>query len=328
MNAPPPAPDPALAAGLDLPVVSEARTLAAAVAETFGPGTAALLHYGSRAQGSGAEPDSAWDFVVMVDDPAASYRALAKSGASTLSPTLARMLHRVLPPTVVASRPPSLPGQLAKCVVLSEGELVRGCSPQAKDHFLLGRLFQDVRRVWTRDVAAGAAIAHAVASARACTIDWVRPYLPASFTATEYLRTLLRVSYAGEVRPETAGRVDTLTAAQSATLLPILGGMLDHLAARGELARDGDAYRDLHPPGPAERARRNRYFLRSKMRITMRWPKHVLLYDGWLDYVVRKVERRSGVRMTLTPLERRWPLVFLWPRAVRYFLTRPRTGGA
>ncbi len=133
MNAPPPAPDPALAAGLDLPVVPEARTLAAAVAETFGPGTAALLHYGSRAQGSGAEPDSAWDFVVMVDDPAASYRALAQSGASTLSPALARILHPVPP--------------LAKCVVLSERELQRGCSPQAKDHFLLGRLFQDVRLV-------------------------------------------------------------------------------------------------------------------------------------------------------------------------------------
>lgn len=319
-------PDASLAGGLDLPVVPEARALAAAVAETFGPGTAALLHYGSRAQGSGAEPDSAWDFVVVVDDPAAAYRALAKSGASTLSPTLARMLHHILPPTVVASRPPSLPGRpLAKCVVLSAPELARGCSSRARDHFLLGRLFQDVRLVWTRDAGATEAVAAAVASARACTFDWVRPYLPATFTATDFLRTALRVSYAGEVRPETAGRVDTLTAAQGATLLPILAGMLDHLATRGQLLRQGDAYRDLHPPDARERARRRRYFLGSKMRITMRWPKHMLLYDGWLDYVVRKVERRSGVRMTLTPLERRWPLVFLWPRALRYFLTKPRS---
>jgi hypothetical protein len=165
-----------------------------------------------------------------------------------------------------------------------------------------------------------------VASARTHTLEWVRPFLPASFTASEFLRTALRISYAGEVRPETAGRVDTLVAAQSSTLLPILGGMLDHLAANGRLAREGDVYRDLDPPKPAERARWQRYFLRSKVRITMRWPKHVLLYDGWLDYVVRKVERRSGVRMTLTPLERRWPLVFLWPRALRYFLTKPRAG--
>ena len=327
MNAPLPVPDPALAAGLDLPVVPEATTLAAAVAATFGSGTAALLHYGSRAQGSGAEPDSAWDFVVMVDDPGAAFHALSRAGASTLSPTLARLLHHILPPTVVASRPPELPGlPLGKCVVLSERELLRGCSPQAKDHFLLGRLFQDVRLVWVRDDAARAAIDRAVASARACTFDWVRPSLPASFTASEYLRTALRVSYAGEVRPETAGRIETLVNAQSATLLPILGGMLDHLAARGELARAGDVYRDLHVPDAGARLRRRLYFLRSKVRITMRWPKHVLLYDGWLDYVVRKVERRSGVRMTLTPLERRWPLVFLWPRALRYFLTKPRAG--
>jgi len=327
MNAPLPAPEPGLAAGLDLPVVPEARTLAAACAEVFGPGTAALIHYGSRAQGSGAEPDSAWDFVVVVDEPAAAYRALSRAGASTFSPTLARLLHSILPPTVVAARPPALPGRpLAKCVVLTRRELLRGCSSQAPDHFLLGRMFQDVRLVWSRDAEATVTVQRAVASARMHTLDWVRPFLPGSFTATEFLRTALRISYAGEVRPETAGRVDTLVAAQSSTLLPILGDMLDHRVANGLMARDGDVYRDLDPPKPAERARWQRYFFRSKVRITMRWPKHVLLYDGWLDYVVRKVERRSGVRMTLTPLERRWPLVFLWPRALRYFLTKPRAG--
>jgi len=62
----------------------------------------------------------------------------------------------------------------------------------------------------------------------------------------------------------------------------------------------------------------------SKIRNTLRWPKYALLYDGWLDYVLLKIERRSGERITLTPLERRWPLVFLWPRAVWWVLARPR----
>jgi hypothetical protein len=58
-------------------------------------------------------------------------------------------------------------------------------------------------------------------------------------------------------------------------------------------------------------------------RATLRWAKYVALYDDWLEYVVRKVERRSGVALELTGRERRWPLVFLWPKLVR-FLARPR----
>ena len=49
----------------------------------------------------------------------------------------------------------------------------------------------------------------------------------------------------------------------------------------------------------------------------------VALYDDWLDYVVRKVERRSGVTLELTERERRWPLLFLWPKALRYIARRP-----
>ena len=46
------------------------------------------------------------------------------------------------------------------------------------------------------------------------------------------------------------------------------------------------------------------------------------LYDDWLDYVVHKLERRSGVRLELTSLERRWPPIFLWPRALRFLIAR------
>ena len=73
-----------------------------------------------------------------------------------------------------------------------------------------------------------------------------------------------------------------------------------------------------------ERRRWERYFRRSKRRATLRWGKYVLLYDDWLEYVVRKVERRSGVAVELTPRERRWPLIFLWPRVLRYLRTRPQ----
>jgi hypothetical protein len=52
--------------------------------------------------------------------------------------------------------------------------------------------------------------------------------------------------------------------------------------------------------------------------------KYVVLYDNWLDYVVRKVARRSGVTIELTARERRWPLIFLWPKAIQYLRSRPQ----
>jgi len=49
-----------------------------------------------------------------------------------------------------------------------------------------------------------------------------------------------------------------------------------------------------------------------------------VLYDDWLDYVVRKIARRSGVTVELTARERRWPLIFLWPKAIQYLRSRPQ----
>ena len=145
--------------------------------------------------------------------------------------------------------------------------------------------------------------------------------------ARAYAHTLLDVSYASEIRPEAAQHVDVLVDAQRGTLLPVFEALLADLSGRGALDRDGDGYRDPRPPGAAARALARAWFGWSKVRATLRWLKYVALYDDWLDYVVRKVERRSGVVITLTERERRWPLVFLWPKAVR-FITGRRGGRA
>jgi hypothetical protein len=67
-----------------------------------------------------------------------------------------------------------------------------------------------------------------------------------------------------------------------------------------------------------------RYFRRSKARATLRWLKHVVTFSNWLPYVVRKVERHTGRTIELTTLERKLPLIFLWPRAIHVLVTRPR----
>ena len=57
----------------------------------------------------------------------------------------------------------------------------------------------------------------------------------------------------------------------------------------------------------------------------MRWAKHIVTFNDWLTYVQRKAERRTGLTIELTRAERKWPLIFLWPKVVRV-LRYSRTG--
>jgi len=312
----------ALALGLDLPVGPEAIRLAHHLAHAFGPATVALLHYGSHTQRTGAGVDSAWDFFVIVDDYGPAYRALAASLPHRFPGRRAAFLNRILPPNVISISDPTA-GLLAKCCVLTARDLARACSPRPADHFVRARLFQQSHLVWARDQAGRDQATDAIASARWETFRWGRPFLPARFDARGYGHTLLAVSYAAEIRPEGAQHVDVLLDAQGATLMPMFETLLAHLVSRGELAPIGAGYRDAHPPGPVTRATARAWFGWSKLRATLRWLKYVLLYDDWLEYVVRKVERRSGVVLELTERERRWPLIFLWPKALRFIARRP-----
>ena len=317
----------ALTRDLGAPTGPDARRLADQLARAFGPATVALVHYGSHAQGSGGGAESAYDFFVVVDDYRSAYRALAAALPSHFVAWRAALLNRVLPPNVVSvTDPGAAAARAAKCCVLSAGDLMRACSRAPRDHFVRARLFQQVRLVWARDEEAQARVAGAVVAARRETFAWGRPFLPAAFDAATFCRTLLEVSYAAEIRPEDERRLEVLLEAQAGTHVPMYETLLAHLAARGVLTRAGDCYRDPQPPGAAARGLARAWFGWSKARATLRWAKYVALYHGWLDYVVRKVERRSGVTLVLTPRERRWPLVFLWPKALR-FLWRPRRAG-
>lgn len=302
----------------------EAQQLAGHLAVAFGPATVALVHYGSHAQSAGVGPDSAWDFFVVVDDYLRAYRALAASLPRRFPARRAAALNRLLPPNVLSITGPEPQGShLAKCCVLSVADLTRACGPSPRDHFVRARLFQQVHLVWVRDPAGREAATAAIVSARRGTFDWGRPFLPPVFDARRYARTLLEISYAAEIRPEAPQHIEVLVNAQSGTLLPVFDALLAHLAGRGVLAHQAGGYRDTRPPGTAARALARSWFARSKARATFRWLKYVALYDDWLDYVVRKVERRSGVTLELTERERRWPLLFLWPKALRYIARRP-----
>lgn len=296
------------------------------IAAVFGSSTIAIIHYGSHAQQSGARPESAHDFFVIVDRYAPAYRSFREATGPGFRASTAIILARILPPNVVRI---VLPNQLlqGKCAVLSLAHLHQLSSPRSPDHFTKGRLFQQVQLIWSRDAESRGAALAALVRIRAGTFAWGRPYLPRNFDVESYFRVLLETSFAAEIRPEANDRVPQLLAAQRDTMLRVYTELLKHLAASRIVAQAGKVYSQIDPPSAIDRLRIRLYFKLSKARATLRWFKHIALYDNWLEYIVQKIARRAGQTIELTPLERRWPLIFLWPRAVRFLISRPQRQG-
>ena len=124
------------------------------------------------------------------------------------------------------------------------------------------------------------------------------------FSLDELLLALLGLSYRGEPRVVEPGKVEQLFLADRDAYRRIGDLLLDTRAAR-----EGDHFTQ---PAPTVEARRAalRLIARSRRRALLRWPKNMLTFDGWGDYVVSKVERHTG--RVLGPRARRHPLVFGW----------------
>ncbi len=302
-----------------------AARLVRALLEAADPGAIrAILLFGSRLSQASPDRFSAYDLVVVVERYRPFYDALARAGLSTRSPALQAALNHVLAPNVIALAPYGWDqGPVAKIMVLEPHAFERSLSPRSPDHFLKGRLVQKVAVLHAHDRAAGDWVAVHLECARAGILGWTGPFLDASFTPVDAARRMLQRSYAGEVRPEAADRVLDVFEAQRPYLETSLSRVLEEAAAAGELVRDSGVYHFVRAPDARDRRSVQLYFLRSKARATARWLKHVATFDNWLDYIARKIERRTGMRMEITPWERRLPYLLLWPKVARVLLGRP-----
>jgi hypothetical protein len=312
-----PSDDPALDAAVRRVVAAAGATLAG------------VVFFGSRRTGAAlANAFSAYDLFVVVEDHRAFYGSMARAGLSGKRPGLVSAVSGWLPPTQYSLRFP--PGDVhAKAAVLRLDAWRRETSPRRRDHFVIGRLFQPARVLYARDEEARGLLLEGLVSSLRETWRWSRPWLPASFDAEAYGLSALRTSMRWEIRPEPAGRADALWEAQREIQVPAFEELLRELEERGEVAPVPDRrgfFAPARPVGRAERVRLEHYFRRSIVRATARWLKHVVSFEGWLDYIVRKASRHTGEPIVLTGRERRWPWVFLWGRLFRYLRDKNRKG--
>lgn len=301
-----------------------ARALAESILDAAGEHLTAILLYGSQLLRAQPDVHSAWDLVLVVDRYGPFHRAIVDAGLQSRPVPLLNFMGHILPPSVTAVE--SVDGvAIGKCLIVSRKHFRRALHPRAPDHFLKGRMVQRVALIWAKDDRAAGAIEGWLRIARRDVLDWTGPWLAEPFDATSLTRRMLEVSYGGELRPENRSRALEIHSSQAEWLDEAFTEVLEDAAMDGDLVRTGDGgYRFARPPGAGTRLACRLYFLRSKTRATLRWFKYMATFDGWLQYLVRKVERRTGDRIELTRMERKLPLIFLWPRVFRFFLDPSR----
>lgn len=327
---------PRLPAGL----APDARALAETIVDAAGEHLTGILIYGSQLLRAEPNRHSAWDMVFVVDRYGPFHRALVDAGLHRGPAWVLDVMARLMPPwaTMLQARDTeasasraarsasSGSGAIGKCMVVSRRHFRRALLPRSPDHFLKGRMVQRVALVWAKDAASAGAIEGWLRTARKDVLAWAGPWLDEPFDAVSLSRRMLEVSYGGELRPENTSRAGEIHEVQADWLERAYSEVLEEAVSEGTLIREdgGEGYRFARPPGRLARLRTRLYFMKSKARATLRWFKYVVTFDGWLPYLVRKVERRTGEKVELTPRERRWPLVFLWPRVFRFFLDPAR----
>ncbi len=255
----------------------------------------AVIFYGSKLSEVTRGPGSFNDFYVVVD----SYRAFFTRWKD-------RTVARFLPPNVyyrnweTAAAAGGSERHRCKYCVISEADLRRETSPRARDTHHLGRFSKRLALPYARDAAARETVIDVALGATQTLLPMALGLCGRTNAAAPddaLIKAVLSISYLGEQRVSEGSKVDALFAAEA-----------DYYRRLFAVLRDGA----LAPAPPQILAR---LLSRSRRHSVARWPKYMITFgETWLDYVLDKVERNYGVRIELSPLERRFPLIFGWPK--------------
>jgi hypothetical protein len=290
------------------------RATVESLAQVGGDAVETIILYGSRVQASAPNRWSAYDFLLVTDSYSRFFQKLVAAGRHSRPAWVLTALSHFLPPNVISFHMEGEDQPPAKCAVVTLRHLQRSLRPLSPDHFLKGRVVQKLALVWSRGASEEAQVGAAIQGAREGIVRWVRPFLSSPFDLEGFAMTMLRVSYRGEIRPESPARVLQVFEAQKDTLEGLARAALEAAQGRGEVQLDDGVYRWTRTPGKGLWAFYTGYFLNSKVRATARWFKYIVTFDGWLDYIIHKIERRGGFEVKVSERERRWPLIFLWPK--------------
>jgi hypothetical protein len=293
----------------------EARRVSEEIVRRHGGAVSAVLFYGSCLRKRQLE-GSVLDFYAIVE----SYR-------DAYSSRLLAAANHALPPNVFfLSIGSGASTVLSKYAVLTWDDFVRGAEGRSLSSIVWARFCQPSRLIWCRDDAVRDRLAGACALAAVTMVRTALAFqqdLSSSRLETESLwQEGFRATYATELRTERPETIRELYAADPARYDRVASLAIDRLARQGELAvaRDPDGKIRVQLDIARFETLGRRWRLRSraaKCVYLLRLVKSAFTFGDWLPYALFKLGRHTGVVVELTPLQRRYPLIFGWPVVFR-----------
>ena len=197
----------------------------------------------------------------------------------------------------------------AKVATMTLATFAAAASGKTLDTTIWARFVQPSALAWVQDRAQADAVGEAVAAAALTASRYAIALGPPAGTAEDYWRALFRATYRAEFRVEKPGRENDILGVNQAHFAGLLPAAL---ADAGIVwTRDGAI---LHPQlGIAERDALRRGWARrarlGKPYNLVRLLRASTTFDGAAKYAAWKIERHTGVPVTLTPWRERHPVL-------------------
>jgi hypothetical protein len=271
------------------------------LAKKYGQAVQGILLYGSCLR-AGTDQDGLVDCYVIVDQYASVYP----------SPWLA-LLNRWLPPNVFYGEV-NLEGRIVrmKYAVLSLGDFERSVTSKWFHSYFWGRFAQPTAVMACPSQEMGQRIILGLGRAVLTFLGNVLPQLPQKFSAKDAWSIGLALSYSAELRAESKGRITTLWDSNQAYYEQVAYATFSaHFPKIKVIQQDDITMYEMESSRWDHTKNRIAWTVRKvqgKVLSILRLMKAAFTFQGGADYLIWKIERHSGVKIELTPAQRRHPI--------------------
>jgi hypothetical protein len=298
------------------------ESLVAAIRARHGDGVGAILLYGSCLRRERYD-DGVIDLYALVD----GYRAVYASRAAALA-------NVVLPPTVYYLETTGARTVRSKYAVLSWAQYLSGASLDCFQSVIWARFCQPAILVYARDEAA---IETAVRGATESTLTVMLVAaalaagdgIPTRVRPSDLWRRGLAATYGAELRVEQPETIAGLYSAAPERYDLAARLALRILAERGllEVVDDRRDTVDIILDATVRRTVQSKWGRRrwaGKPLAAARLLKALVTFgrESWVPYGLWKLERHTGVRVTLSERQQRWAWITAWPVIFRLLFRR------
>ncbi len=271
-----------------------------------------VIFYGSCISRGTRKETSYPDFYVVVK----SYKSALKKFRKKRN--LYFLLSKILPPTVFFLKLEKN-GKFYQCKfnLISKEHLDLYTSEGAPDTYIFGRFGKRIVLPYFSSEKEMEDLVLFHLRAVKMNAEMALHFLPVKFGLDEFIKKTLSISYMGDYRVERDTKIEEIFESEKNFYRRVYSLILDELEKEKKILKNSEGLYERISCSEIERKRAEKFLKRSRRRSVYRWPKGILTVGNYVDYLLSKLERARGIKIELTPLEKKYPLIFGWKHFFR-----------